>query len=64
MRRRDPIVTPPQRPHYSPLRLADVQSFVDVHKSGQLDYPLCAGFVLVSALLFGASVRCFAKRMP
>lgn len=50
--------------HYSPLRLADVQSFVDVHKSGQLDYPLCAGFVLVSALLFGASVRCFAKRMP
>jgi len=50
--------------HYSPLRLADVSIFVEIHKAGHLDAGLAAGFVALSLVFYLTAVRLFKRRIP
>jgi len=48
----------------SPFRLADIPDFMEISRSGSLDWRVCGPLVLASALLYYAAYRSFLQRVP
>lgn len=50
--------------HYSLFRLTDVERFLEINKRGGLDLRIAGPLALVSAALYVASIKTFARRTP